>query len=90
MLPEREIIYSILVMFKDKSERIFDLAKKENIIITGKYKITKNKLIYTIYWLEGNGFLARKNNSDGLTRLSQKYCLTELGKEFISFYDSVE
>ncbi|PZG31940.1 hypothetical protein C2D64_12390 [Listeria ivanovii] len=86
MLPEREIIYSILVMVKDKSEKIFDLAKKEDIIITGKYQITKNKLIYTIYWLEQNGFLARKNNSDGLTRLSQKYCLTKWGKEFITYY----
>ncbi|EFR95762.1 DUF3116 family protein [Listeria ivanovii] len=47
-------------MVKDKSEKIFDLAKKEDIIITGKYQITKNKLIYTIYWLEPRRIFSSK------------------------------
>ncbi|MBC1490023.1 DUF3116 family protein [Listeria sp. FSL L7-1485] len=86
MLPESEIIYSILVMIKDKSEQNLNLAIKENIITTGKYKITKNELLYTVYWLEENGFLRRKDNTNGGMSINQKYILTTLGKEFITYY----
>lgn len=86
MLPECEMIYSILVMIKGEAERVFDLAKNEDIITAGKYKITKNDLLYLIYWLEENEFITRKVNANKRAKVGQKYFLTGLGEGFISNY----
>ncbi|MHC5407354.1 DUF3116 family protein [Listeria seeligeri] len=86
VLPECEMIYSILAMIKGEAERVFDLTKNEDIITTGKYKITKNDLLFAIYWLEENEFITRKVNANKRAKVTQKYFLTELGEGFISYY----
>ncbi|MBF2454767.1 DUF3116 family protein [Listeria seeligeri] len=72
MLPECEMIYSILAMIKGEAERVFDL--------------TKNDLLFAIYWLEENEFVTRKVDANKRAMVTQKYFLTELGEGFISYY----
>lgn len=86
MLPECEMIYSTLVMIKGEAERGFDLTRNEDIITAGKYIITKNDLLYVIYWLEENEFVTRKLNANKRAKVGQKCFLTELGEGFIFYY----